>query len=782
MTFQRITHKGMLDSTFRTGGMLAYYQLLEKIGQGGEAEVWSAWDTQSERVVAVKIVRNTSSAFSYISSMQFLKEAQIIKRLRHPNVVQLYDFGEMSGLRFLVSRYMIGGSLAALLKTGPLSLSAFASIVTVLATTLDYLHVNAIVHRDLKPGNVLLDSRRVPYLTDFGLAREIPLGSTIPMHTPEGTLPYMSPEQFRGEQLSFRSDLYSLGVMMYEMLAGDLPLGGKIMLALHQQNTGESIPDPRLLNPALPVGLHPIFTQLTAASPAQRPESAVNAVRTLLDILTPAQPVEMPDTLAFFEMAVLDYEQHIQHMDSLEWLAQTAETWTPPQPYPLTLTDYMYSSLSAVKNPPTDLLSDPSVLAMLVFGALRYQNVSAEQVDRWWALMTPDAQQAITWASLRQTHDDDPYNAFTPLLTIAMRLPVTASMPKDIFARLDGLVRLKRSPLSEAALKLLLHRHPVPASLRWNTASNPLDPLLAAVADSTTALGTAALQAISDRRSSTAAHLLIAPHAPLSTSAQTALLAHLWKRAHALPADLPIMLRLRTMFRLGVEQLSMRWLNLLTKFLFISLGCAAGIALIVYSTYNSLDVLQPRRILTALGNGLLWGLQIGLGGFVAWWIASRLAIFRPIWRGLLATLLGGLLVAGAFTNMHRFFLDIPPTSPLLLPGGLVFALGYTLTGLLRGWRWRAVFVFLSVSVALLATWEIALNSQLTLDTPYDPLIYLAVIDDSYTMFGAYSVGFLAALLATLGSLIPDITQLRNKANAMLQQTLKSALDSNFPKT
>ncbi|MBX3082311.1 MAG: serine/threonine protein kinase [Anaerolineae bacterium] len=777
MTFQRITHKGMLDTTFRTGGMLAFYQLLEKIGQGGEAEVWSAWDTQSECVVAVKIVRNTSSAFSYISSMQFLKEAQIIKRLRHPNVVQLYDFGEMSGLRFLVSRYMIGGSLAMRLKSGPLPIAEFATIATVLATTLDYLHVNAIVHRDLKPGNVLLDAKQVPYLTDFGLAREIPMGSTIPMHTPEGTLPYMSPEQFRGEQLSFRSDLYSFGVMMFEMLTGELPLGGQIMLALHQQNTNESIPDPRSVNPSLPSGLHPIFAQLTSARPIQRPENATSAIHALLTALALAQPVEVPNTLAFSEMSVQDYEQFIQQSDSLAWLSQIANQWTPSLPFPLTLTDYMYSSFAAVKAAPISVTNHPRELDVLVFGALRYRSVQPEQIDRWWASMEPNAQRELCWASLRQTHNDDPYDALVSLLTMIMRLVPTAPLPPDIAARLEEFVRLNRSPLSETALKVLLHWFPASPITDWNTTTNSLDNLLAATAASNSPLGLVALHAISSRRSVPAIRILIASAAPPQ---KTALLADVWRQAGSLPTELPLALRLRTAFYIGRDQLFKRWGSLLVNFACISLGCIGGITLVVHSTFRNLDFFLPRRILTSLGNGLVFGLQIGLGGFVAWWIAERLAILKPWWRGILATVLGGVLVAQAFSNMHRQFLDIPPVSPLLLPGGLVFAAGYTLTGLLRNWRWRAFFIFLSISLALLGTWEIALNSQLTLDVPYDPLIYLA--DDSAT---AYVLALAFAAFAALCMLLPQlarITQLRNKAKAILEQTLKSASDSNFPKT
>src|SRR5262245_24108380 len=160
---------------YSEGSILGHYQFLERIGHGGEADVWSAWDNRGKRVVALKLIATTKD--SGISSLQFNREAHLIARLEHSNIVPLYDFGELSSLRFLVMRYMVNGSLLNLLRGGPLSLPMFARIAPLIATALDFIHSNSIVHRDLKPGNILLDSRHLPFLTDFGLARQLSVSS-----------------------------------------------------------------------------------------------------------------------------------------------------------------------------------------------------------------------------------------------------------------------------------------------------------------------------------------------------------------------------------------------------------------------------------------------------------------------------------------------------------------------------------------------------------------------------------------------------------------------------
>src|SRR5262245_58407671 len=175
------------------GAMLSRYTLLELIGRGGQADVWSAWDPASECVVAIKLIHSLDT--SVTASRQFTREAHLVARLRHPYIVPLYDYGELLTMRYLVMRYMVGASLLGLMRKGPLPPAQIARLALTIAHALDFIHERSIVHRDLKPANILLDSRADAYLSDFGIAREFGETSTLTMNTPEGTLPYMSPEQ-----------------------------------------------------------------------------------------------------------------------------------------------------------------------------------------------------------------------------------------------------------------------------------------------------------------------------------------------------------------------------------------------------------------------------------------------------------------------------------------------------------------------------------------------------------------------------------------------------------
>jgi len=178
--------------------MIGAYRLTERVGKGGFSEVWSAWDTHLHRLVAIKLVPRAGNDAH--STIQFGREATIVTRLEHPHILPLFDFGETPEIRYLVMRYVTGGSLADRLAHGPLSPSELVRYMMPVAETLDYIHEQHIVHRDLKPSNILLDAQDLPYVTDFGLAK-ILSDETQGMHSGSGTLTYMPPEQFIGGAL-----------------------------------------------------------------------------------------------------------------------------------------------------------------------------------------------------------------------------------------------------------------------------------------------------------------------------------------------------------------------------------------------------------------------------------------------------------------------------------------------------------------------------------------------------------------------------------------------------
>jgi len=202
---------------------IARYQITKKLARGGMGVVFQAYDPNFKRKVAVKVLlKHFSNDPSFRA--RFEQETRIVAELEHPAIVPVYDLGEEWNRPFLVMRYMRGGSLKDRLQNGPLPLPEISDILIRLASGLDKVHEKGIIHRDIKPANVLFDTDGKAYLADFGMAHLIvPNGVTM-----AGRLAYMAPEQQARQKLDHRSDIYSLGMVLLEMLSGPLPSAWQI--------------------------------------------------------------------------------------------------------------------------------------------------------------------------------------------------------------------------------------------------------------------------------------------------------------------------------------------------------------------------------------------------------------------------------------------------------------------------------------------------------------------------------------------------------------------------
>ncbi len=205
------------------------YQLLGEIGRGGMGVIYRARQTMLGSDVALKMIRSNHLA-SADEIRRFYQEARAAAGLRHPNIVSVHDVGDVDGQHFLTMDFVDGGSLADLLRTGPLDPELAAELLLTVAQAVQYLHDHQVIHRDLKPSNILLDAGGQPSVTDFGLAKvfhgdsqETASGTIL------GTPSYMSPEQAAGRAalVSPRSDVYSLGAILYEMLTGRAPFNSE---------------------------------------------------------------------------------------------------------------------------------------------------------------------------------------------------------------------------------------------------------------------------------------------------------------------------------------------------------------------------------------------------------------------------------------------------------------------------------------------------------------------------------------------------------------------------
>ncbi|GEM_PF-4977141 len=262
------------------GTTLGQYALRERIGSGGMATVYRAVQPALNRDVAVKVLPlRLSSDATFVE--RFKQEAVAIARLRHPNILAVFDFGEQDGVMYMVTEFVGGGTLADKLGR-PWPPSQVLALATPLAAALDYAHVHGIVHRDLKPANVLLTPSGEPILSDFGLARLLQSAQRLTASGAAlGTPEYMAPEQAMGEAVGPAADIYAFGVILYEMLTGAVPFPGETPVAIILAHLHQPPPPLRRANPSLSEATEAVVMQCLAKEPTDRFPSATAAIQAL---------------------------------------------------------------------------------------------------------------------------------------------------------------------------------------------------------------------------------------------------------------------------------------------------------------------------------------------------------------------------------------------------------------------------------------------------------------------------------------------------------------------
>lgn len=270
------------------------YEIQSEIGRGGMAAVYLAYDPRFRRSVAIKLV-SVSLQENPVFRERFEREAQLIARIEHPAIVPVYDFGEQENRPYLVMRYMPGGALAGKIREGPLSLASAAQILTQIAPALDAVHAQGIIHRDLKPANILLDGFGNPAISDFGIAHFSQATSDLTGSAIIGTPSYMSPEQVRSDaDLDGRSDLYALGVILFEMLTGSGPYRAPTPLSVAMKHLTDPIPSIISLRPDLPDELDSILQKALAKDREMRYASASELATELRAISDTVKHEERP--------------------------------------------------------------------------------------------------------------------------------------------------------------------------------------------------------------------------------------------------------------------------------------------------------------------------------------------------------------------------------------------------------------------------------------------------------------------------------------------------------
>ncbi len=261
-----------------TGVTFGKYRLIEKLGQGGMAQVYKAYQPDLDRYVAIKVLHPHLTGDEEFAA-RFRREARAIAALEHPHIVRVYDFDTDHDLAFIVMEYLTGTSLKARLRdlscrNEYMPLAEVEHIIGALADVLDYAHAHGVVHRDLKPSNLLITTDGRPVLTDFGIAKMIDATIITGSSGTLGTPAYMSPEQGKGEPGDARSDIYALGVMLYQLCTNHLPFDADTPYAIILKHLTAPLPPPRSLRPDLPEAIERVILKTLAKNPDDRYQTA----------------------------------------------------------------------------------------------------------------------------------------------------------------------------------------------------------------------------------------------------------------------------------------------------------------------------------------------------------------------------------------------------------------------------------------------------------------------------------------------------------------------------
>ena len=683
-----------------SGSLFRQYRLLEQIGVGGEGVVWSALDETEGQLYAIKFKDVADLAEAEADSLGDEQQLDELVKLRHPHILPILEYGFEAPMRFTVSPYLPGGTLMQKMKATPLRLEEIIRCGTEIASALDYLHSQGIIHRDIKSQNVLLDLRNHSYLSDFGLARLIST-STVSFHTGHGTPPYASLEQIQSRVLTRKSDLYSFGILLYEMFTGQLPWNGKKQLSVEQLNSKQELPDPREFNESLPFVLADILRRATAADPTQRPASASEIMRAIQRIFNVPTDVQATGTHSDgWRVSDRDAEQLLQRSFA-QWNS-TDET------YNLGLTKF------ALIHTKRKQLNLDGYQRFMLSQALTY----AYYDNEWWQAVREPRERLAVSAKLLRKHNEG----------ITGR--IVTHLAADPTITPNGLPEAMTAALLETGINTdnAFLRHQIfeglqiltPPKSNWRGPS-PLN------ADQARRLGQFALEdsEFGDTAAELIGHLRSAPAARVLVNHTdderkiTALLL-VQRVAGRLPAFVPGDLRFRLSAETIIQRLIQEPVSLMGAYTLAFLSAALGVGLQVYLTYNLPDFLDTARITTALIQGLIVGAVFGLGIFLTRVVMERFPSSRAVPRVFTATMLGMLGLNAALLIFHLLFLSTPLRGLLVTAACGWIALTFAVGGLFRSRLLRMALSSIAIFVAIVGTWWLHIHysvSQLDL-TPF----------------------------------------------------------------
>lgn len=739
------------------GAQIGQYTVVEHIGRGGMADVWSARDNRLNRTVAIKTVARGLAAEANPLAL-FEREAKTIARLEHPHILPIYDFGDFDNQLYIVMRFVTGGSLEALLTEGPLSIPEALRIGRSVASALDYAHSSHVIHLDIKPSNILLDSNQSPYLADFGLATVVgPEGRAA--NPGYGTLLYMAPEQLTEEALDYRADIYSFTILLFHLLTGELPFDATTSLAIKQLQFQEDLPALGTLRPHLPESLTPVLRRGTALNPGMRPDSVMQLMEEMEQVLAPVSAVQsvpgiqtLPEgdddsgsgsTVDLSEVMPLLTPDQMARQEAVDLYQRARRAWAHGQGrFLMGVTHFMLVCDYYARANEFGLTLDEAGAQMLLRGALEYDY----QTDLWWDRLNDEGRRWVALHAIRSDNAPARVRAILRLehLTDSSQMRIPSAVAQALQVETNEAARL-------AAVRVLTTRarinHPKRSPWDWRDRifSADIDELLAVTALDAEAPAVAeqAARAIGRIRSLHAISYLAAQQRKGSRRALRAL-AFVRDEAPSLPSIVSSQARLYAWLDNTWRRLSDDPMGIVRRFVFGFLGGFAAMSLYAWINLSGPAILLNEKLGRTLSTGITFGLFVGFVVLLAGEFPLRLRGFWPAWMRLLAGVILGTLAGALVWAVYAWlllYLALPTLEvvPLLL-GGLGLALGFALAGTFRLGAWLAAP--LTAVILFLFIWFSF--DQYLVGSMSSPFLYFSGPD---TIF---SQGLLVAALIALG--------------------------------
>ncbi len=711
------------------------YQLLEQIGTGGQGVVWSAEDSRRNDVVAIKFNEIQDSEQQQVDDEMFERQLGKLLKVQHEYILPIYDCGLEDQVRYLVSPYIPGGSLFERIKHEPLPLEDALRFSTEIASALDYLHGQGIIHRDIKSANILLNLRNHTYLADFGLARSVS-NTTQAMHTGRGTPPYSPPEQHKLLGITSKSDIYSFGILLFEIFTGKLPWNGESILGMKQLYSDSELQDPCELNNTLPPRLKDILRRVTSADPARRPASAAEVMKMIYYIF------DIKDFPLSSELINSRAETRAQDANDL-FNRNLARWGTDDGNSGHGLTEFALIHLDQKNN--DEYKFQGGVGQFMLFHALKY----GYNDEYWWSRVSNSRDKLLV--SNRLLIEGNEVIAVR-VLDHLVRDQDLRMLPLDQSAKVAASVLelVARSRNRRLSRKLLLGlRVLLPPAFAWgnSTLSPELNNLLGELALEDSELGDQVARLAGQLHSQSVVKYILKK---ADKNRLIPALLEIQESAGSLPAFVPGSIRLRVTLEWIIQRLTIQPARLFGAYMLALVGATLGIGSQVYLTYRLPEFMDAARISISLEQGLIIGAIFSLGIILARVIVERFSGANAVLRVSLGTVAGAVGMSIALFIFHVLFIDTPPNGFLIILGCTLIAFAYALGGLLR---FRLASMILSISAIVLAitgTWWI----HVTMAASITELTPLFQYDYNWTLSQVLFTSIIVALwIGIFGNLV-----------------------------